>query len=132
MKSLLLTVLVIIGCAQAIQSQVIEEPERAPQELFDYHTKKKKQNLTAAFITLGTGTALFLGGIKKNVDNCLFSDCDDGKGMTYAGVAVGLTSFYFFERAGYHKKQAKIQLQSGVTGLDQKINYSGISITLSF
>ena len=132
MKPLFLTVVFFIGCAQGIQSQVMEDSRQTSQELFDFHTKKKKQNLTAAFITLGTGTALFLGGIKKNVDNCLFSDCDDGKGMTYAGVAVGLTSFYFFERAGYHKKQAKIQLQSGVTGLDQKINYSGISITLSF
>ncbi|THD69149.1 hypothetical protein E7Z59_02115 [Robertkochia marina] len=131
MKTFFLSLLFFIGSFYGTVAQVIEEEEtQTSPELFDFHTKKKKQNFTVAFITLGGGTAMFLGGMSQNLDNCLFDDCNDGMPLAISGAIIGLSSIYFFERGFFHKKEAKFQLQSGAIGHNREVRYSGLSITI--
>lgn len=133
MRYLILILVLGISSLQGISAQVItEEESRTSQELYDFHIAKKKQHFTVAFITLGTGAAMFFGGISQNLNTCLLSDCNTGMPWVYSGVAVGLSSIYFFERGFAHKKKAKLQLQSGAVGLHKEIRYSGLAIIIDF
>ena len=122
-----------LGFLNSTLGQVLNENlDQTPQELYNFHIQKKKSNLTAALVTLGGGAVLIAGGISTNINNCLFSGCNDGMPLVYSGVGLGLSSIVFFEMAGKHKKKAKIQLQNGAVGSLKNIKYSGVSIVYSF
>jgi len=133
MKTRLIILIFCLGFFNNTLGQVLtEDLNQTTQELYEFHIQKKKANLTAAWIALGVGVAMIAGGISTNINNCLLSDCNDGKALAYSGIGVGLSSFVFFEIAGKHKKKAKIQLQNGAVGFNNDIKYSGISIVYSF
>lgn len=133
MKTLLLTLLFCTGTFYGITAQVVSgEAPKTPKELYHFHNTKKKQNFTVAFITLGGGAAMILGGMSQNLDNCIFDDCNDGMPLAYTGVLVGLSSIYFFERGFTHKKKAKLQLQSKAVGINKDVMYTGLRLTIEF
>lgn len=108
---------------------------QTPQELYDFHISKKKANNLAGWITLGGGVAMIVGGLGINMSGgILGSEDDNNKGLwlSYLGGATTLASIPLFISAGKHKKKAKIQLQQGAIGLYDNINYSGLSISLTF
>ncbi|GAA4898183.1 hypothetical protein GCM10023311_23770 [Flaviramulus aquimarinus] len=116
-----------------------EEKDQSPQEIYDFHISKKKANNTAAWITLSGGIAMIVAGIGINVSedlNNIFSDdnTNNNKGLwlSYLGAATTLSSIPLFIAKGKHKEKAKIQLQNGAVGFDNKVNYTGFSIVFSF
>ena len=115
-KSIILLAFLITN-SEMIAQLAKTESQQTPQELYDFHISKKKSNTAAAFITLGGGLAMIAGGAAINLDKCLLSDCQDGMALVYSGIGVGLSSIYFFNRAGKHKKTANIKLQNGAVGI---------------
>jgi len=133
MKALFFTFIFCLGCVSLSFSQIAEtESKQTAKEGYDFHISKKKSNTAAAFITLGGGLAMIAGGAAINLNKCLLSDCQDGMGLVYSGIGVGLSSIYFFNRASNHKKLAKIQLHNGTVGLNNEFKYSGVSVVLTF
>jgi len=64
MKRLLGILLVLIMSSQIIQGQVIEQVNNnSQQDLYDFHMLKHKKNKTAAWILMGTGTAITVGSL---------------------------------------------------------------------
>ncbi|GAA4806616.1 hypothetical protein [Litoribaculum gwangyangense] len=133
MKTRFVILIFCLGLFNNTLGQILtKDLNQTPQELYEFHIQKKKDNLTAAWIALFGGVAMIAGGTAINIDNCLFSGCDDGMVLVYSGLGIGLSSFVFFEKAGNHKKKAKIQLQNGAVGFNRDIKYSGISIRYTF
>ncbi len=140
MKTRLIILIFCLGFFNNSLGQVLtEEKDQSPQELYDFYISKKKANNTAAWITLSGGVAMIVGGIGINVaedlDN-IFSDdnTNNNKGLwlSYLGGATTLSSIPLFIAKGKHKEKAKIQLENGAVGFDNKVNYTGISIVFSF
>jgi hypothetical protein len=140
MKTRLIILIFCLGFFNNSLGQVlIEEKDQSPQEIYDFHIRKKKANNTAAWITLSGGIVMIVGGIGINMaedlDN-IFSDdnTNNNKGLwlSYLGGATALSSIPLFVAKGKHKEKAKIQLEKGVVGFDNKVNYTGISIVFSF
>jgi hypothetical protein len=133
MIAIFLSLIFCLGCVSQSLAQLAEtESQKTPQELYNFHIGKKKSNTAAAFISIGGGLAMVAGGTATNLNNCLLSGCQDGMVLVYSGIGVGLSSIYFFNRAGKHKKIANIQLQNGAVGLNNEFKYSGISIAFTF
>lgn len=117
-----------------IQAQVVKDyANMTTQERYEFHIDKKKANNTAAWITFGGGIAMFIGGIGINVgDGILSGNENKGLWLSYLGGASVLTSIPLFIASGKHKRRAKIQLQNGAVGFNNKISYYGMSVTFSF
>ncbi len=133
------TLLILVFCLGFINlttgQQMPTNSNQTPQELYDFHISKKKANNLAGWITLGGGVAMIVGGLGINMSGgILGSEDDNNKGLwlSYLGGATTLASIPLFISAGKHKKKAKIQLQQGAIGLYDNINYSGLSISLTF
>ena len=63
MKLPLIIFLVFIFTFQHTQAQVIDNTTtKSQQELFDYHILKQKKNKTTAWILLGSGVVMTIGG----------------------------------------------------------------------
>ncbi len=138
-KTMLIILICYLGFLNNALGQILtEDKNQSPQELYDFHISKKKANKTAAWIALGGGIAMIVVGLAINSDQPSFgsnsSSDDNNKGLwlSYLGGAATLVSIPLFIACGEHNKKAKIQLQNGAVGFDNKINYSGISITFSF
>jgi len=136
MKQLLLILVVFFSFILTVQSQGLEDnTNQSPQEIYDYHISKMRVNKTAAWITLGGGVAMVVGGIVWNSSAFTFGpdseDVTDGLWLSYLGGATALVSIPLFIAAGKHKKKATIQLKNGAVGLNKKIKYSGISVSFN-
>ncbi|WP_242155954.1 hypothetical protein [Aestuariivivens sediminis] len=137
MKHVILSFVVFFSFALTVQSQVLEDKtKQSPQEVYDYHFSKMRSNKTAAWITLGGGVAMVVGGIVWNSSAFTIGpdseDVTDGLWLSYLGGATALASIPLFIAAGKHKKKAEIQLKNGAVGLIKKIKYSGISFSVNF
>ncbi len=138
-KTILIILIFYLGFVNNAIGQVLPvEKNQSSQELYDFHISKKKVNKTTAWLTLGGGIAMIVGGLAINMDQPSFgsnaSSDDNNKGLwlSYLGGAATLVSIPLFIASGKHNKKAKIQLQNGAVGFENKINYSGISIAFSF
>ncbi len=140
-KTMLIILIFYLGFLNNAFGQVTtEEKNQSTQELYDFHISKKKANKTAAWITLGGGVAMIIGGLAINVSTVpknLFDETKDvnsneGLWLSYLGGATTLASIPLFIASGKHNKKAKIQLQNGAVGYHKKFAYSGVSIVFSF
>lgn len=118
----------------AIGQVLTEDKNQSQQELYDFHLSKKKTNSIAAWITLGGGLAMVVGGISINMSGGIVDgdSTNNNKGLwlSYLGGATTLISIPLFISAGKHRKKAKIQLQNGAVGFNP-INYTGVSVSFS-
>ena len=108
---------------QTTQSQVTDSTmNKSAQELFDYHTLKQKKNKTTAWILLGSGVAMAIGGyvIMENNATTIITDIFTGKGsgagaastfLMIGGGASTLVSIPFFVSAGKHQRKATLSLK---------------------
>ena len=136
MKTKLIILFFCFGLFNSAIGQVLVNKEnKTTQELYDFHISKKKTNKTAGWITLGGGVAMIVGGIGINLSGGIVDNdsTNNSKGLwlSYVGGATTLLSIPLFISSSKHKKKANIQLQNGAVGFENKINYSGVSITLS-
>lgn len=147
MRTFILILLAITLSTNHSSAQQMEmEDTRKSQELYDFHIQKKKANNLAGWLTLGGGTAMVLTGliINSGEDSAnlltevatfgLAETTDKNKGswLIYLGGGATLASIPLFIAAGKHKRKAEIQLKNGTIGLNQRVNYSGLSITFNF
>jgi hypothetical protein len=108
------------------------------QELYDFHIEKKKTNNLVGWITLGSGTAMFIAGLSQGTDYVIDTfdpTKEENKSVEWlmiGGGAVMLASIPFFIASGKHKKKAQIQLHNGAVGINKEFKYSGISISFAF
>jgi hypothetical protein len=136
-KTILIILILYLGFMNNALAQVLtDENNQSSQELYDFHISKKKANKTAAWITLGGGVAMIVGGLGINTSGGIVDNdsTNNNKGLwlSYLGGAVTVVSIPLFISAGKHNRKAKIQLQNGAIGFNQKIKYSAVSLTFSF
>ncbi|WP_104734573.1 hypothetical protein [Hanstruepera ponticola] len=136
LKKTLIILIFYLGFSNSALGQVLtEDKNQSPQELYDFHISKKKTNSTAAWITLGGGVAMIVGGLGINMSGGIVDgdSTNNSKGLwlSYLGGATTLVSIPLFISAGKHKKKAKIQLQNGAVSFNA-VNYTGVSVLLSF
>ncbi|WP_067147688.1 hypothetical protein [Pseudotamlana agarivorans] len=133
---LILLILYLSFSNHALGQALTEAQNQSAQELYDFHIKKKKTNNTVAWIVLGSGVAMIVGGYGINMSGGIIDNdsTNNNKGLwlSYLGGAVTVASIPLFISAGKHKRKAKIQLQNGAIGFDHNINYSAVSLTYSF
>lgn len=135
MKRAILISIFVIGATFNMSAQITNNnTDQSPQELYNFHISKQKSNNLAAWLTLGGGAVMVLGGLGWNTSQGLGSSTDNNEGLwlSYLGGATMLTSIPLFIAKGKHKRKAKIQLQNGAVGLRNNIRYSGISVTVLF
>ena len=139
--------LIVLLSSQIAQGQVIEQSNtKSAQELFDYHTLKQKKNKTTAWILLGSGVAMTIGGFAtlKNDGEKLFRNLLTGKDanagasafLIIGGGATTLASIPFFVSASKHGRKATISLKRGqnaavIRALD-RYNYLAVSLKIDF
>ena len=123
--------------------QKIDAPEntKSQQELYDLYTLKKKNNQTAAWILLGTGTAILVGGLLK-VDSAEDADSlGEGLGdslgggiLAIAGGGIAVSSIPFFIIANKNKNRAELALKGGTITYDNisvpRTKYIGLSVKI--
>lgn len=136
-KTILIILLFSISFSNNALGQVLtEEQNQSTQELYYFHISKKKANNTAAWIVLGGGIGMIAGGLGINMSGGIVDNdsTNNNKGLwlSYLGGAVTVASIPLFISAGKHNIKAKIQLQNGAIGFNQKINYSAVTLTFSF
>ena len=140
--------LIVLLSSQIAQGQVIEQSNtKSAQELFDYHTLKQKKNKTTAWILLGSGVAMTVGGIAilKNNGKEIITDIFTGKksnsgtGSTLliiGGGATSLASIPFFVSASKHGRKATLSLKRGqntaVIMALNRYNYLAVSLKIDF
>jgi hypothetical protein len=146
MKKVILFILLL--SFQIAQSQVTDfTMHKSAQELFDYHTIKQKKNKTTAWILLGSGVAMTIGGfaILENNATTILTDIYSGKSsgdgtvstlLIITGGASTLASIPFFISAGKHKRKATLSLKGeqnimGNLKIDNS-NYLALNITIPF
>ncbi|TJY34668.1 hypothetical protein [Pontimicrobium aquaticum] len=135
-KTLLLIVFSLGFISQVVSQEIPKNSQKASQELYDFHIRKKKANKLAGWITLVGGVAMIVGGYGINMSGGIVDgdSTNNNKGLwlSYLGGATTLASIPLFISAGKHKKKAKLQLQQGAIGLYDNVNYSGLSISFTF
>lgn len=136
-KTVLIILILNLSFINTTFSQVLaEEKNQSPQELYDFHISKKKANKTAGWITFGGGIAMIIGGFGINTSGGILDGdtTNNSKGLwlSYLGGATTLASIPLFISAGKHKKKANIQLQNGALGFKNEVNFTGVSLVVSF
>lgn len=141
MKTTMLLILMFyLGFSNNALGQVLtEEENQSPQELYDFHLKKKRANNLAGWLALGGGVVTVVTGFIVSTDELIDSidlnsdtnSKNNGEWLVVAGGVMTLASIPLFISAGKHKKKAKIQLQNGAVGFTN-INYTGVSLSFSF
>ena len=140
MKRIRITLMFFIlyfGLFDNAMGQVLSaENSQSSQELYDFHINKKKANNTAAWITLGGGVAMIVGGLGINTSGGIIdgdsTNNDKGLWLSYIGAATTVVSIPLFISAGKHNRKAKVELKNGAIGFNKNLNYSLISVTFSF
>lgn len=136
-KTVLIILILNFSFINTTFSQVLEdEKNQSPQELYDFHISKRKANNTAGWITFGGGIAMIVGGFGINTGGGIIDNdsTNNNKGLwlSYLGGATTLASIPLFISAGKHKKKANIQLQNGALGFKNEVNFTGVSLVVSF
>lgn len=135
MKKLFILFISLVFLNNVKGQELHTQINQTPQEIYDFHIQKRKNNKTAGWITLGSGVAMIIGGVAINISGGVLGDSDEtskGLWLSYLGGAVTLVSIPLFISAGKHKRKAKIQLQNGAVGFNNEFKYSGVSFTFSF
>lgn len=112
-------------------SQALEpSTQKTPQELYNFHIKKKKINKTIAWIALGVGsTSVLLNTLSNSVD---VGNNNNSEWLNYVGGAVTFASIPLFLSASHHNNKAKFYLSQGAVGFNNKYKFSGLSISYAF
>ena len=88
-----------------------------PDKDYDYYMRKRKNNLTAGWVTLGSGVLLSGIGLLIGTNaNASFDDAATGGIITVIGAASGIASIPCMIMASVYKHKAKVQLSSQKTG----------------
>ena len=126
-----------------IQAQNLENsPIKPANKNFQYYSKKNKNQKTTAWIMLGGGFVLTVGGAaiisKEMLIDPWTGDTVNPIGgviMFYGGLASMTTSIPFFIASGKNKKRAHIALtQEKFTmghKINQQTNYNSITLRIS-
>ena len=105
-----------------------------PVKDYDYYMRKRKNNLTAGWVTLGAGVVLSgIGLLVSTSGNASFDDAATGGVITIIGAASGIASIPCMIMATVYKHKAKVQLSSQKTGfgVPSKVGKSITGITMS-
>jgi len=126
-----------------IQAQNLENsPTKPANKNFQYYSKKNKNQKTTAWIMLGGGFVLTVGGAaiisKEILIDPWTGDTVNPIGgviMFYGGLASMATSIPFFIASGKNKRRASIALtQEKITmghKINQQTNYNSITLRIS-
>ena len=135
--------LVLMFTFQSTLCQVIDEPEtnKSQQESYNFYMSKKKSNETTGWILLGSGAAMFIGGLVL-ADS---AEIDDGIGgitkkavgaafLVYGGGGLAIASVPFFIIARNNKNKANLALKGETISFNNvptyKSNYLVFSLTI--
>ena len=144
MKLLFSFFLVLLLTFQHTQSQVIETTAvKSQQESYDYFTLRQKTNKTAAWICLGGGAGLFIGGMAIGSDSVNSDSFDEGAskflggvGMVVVGMAAVVASIPLFIVAGSNGKKARMSLKSETVTLGnlpfKNSKHMSVAFTIDF
>jgi len=141
MKRLLIILLILIMSSQLINGQVIEpQPEKTPQQLYDFYSLKQKRTNTAAWICIGSGVVMIGAGMAINLSGGILdndtTNNNEGLWLSYVGAATTLISIPLFISAGSHKRKAKLSLKGDSVSFGsiviEKSNYVSIAFTIPF
>ena len=131
-KTIFILLIFYLGFLNSASGQVKEEKGQSPQELYDFHLKQMKSNKTGAWVALGGGVAMIIGGAVKYATDNIWGNSSSGLVIAGIGLSSSLVSIPLFKAAGEHRAKAEIQLQNGAIGFKNKTNYTGISISINF
>ena len=129
---ILFTLLFLFSHSSFCQKIDDSENTKSQQEQYDLYTLKKKNNQTAAWLLLGTGTALLVGGLltadsAEDADNIgeSIGNSIEGTVLAIAGGGIVAASIPFFITANNNKNRAELALKGGT------ITYHNISVPRS-
>lgn len=113
---------------------LIKETEPTPQEIYDFHMKKNKNLKTAGWITFSGGLIMLGSSLVIAARHILTWDdnLQTASALSIIGAISFLSSPILFIMAGDQKKKANLQLLRGAVGLNNEIDYYGLSISYSF
>jgi len=141
MKRTLALFFVLLFAFEMANGQVIEtQPEKTPEQLYDFHILKNKQNKTAAWICLGSGIVMIGAGMAINLGGGILdndsTNNNEGLWLSYVGAATTLVSIPLFIKAGSHKRKAKLSLKGNSVSFGniviEKSNYVSMALTIPF
>ncbi len=106
-----------------------------PDKDYDYYMRKRKNNLTAGWVTLGSGVLLSgIGLLIATNTSASFDDAATGGVITIIGAASGIASIPCMIMATVYKNKAKMQVSTQKTGFGVPSNVSknitGITISI--
>jgi hypothetical protein len=130
-----------------LQAQHLENSStNLPDDNYKLYSKKYKKQKTTAWILLGGGTVLTVGGVIAQAATATMdlvtimvgSEPEEfnqtGTYVAYAGLATMATSIPFFIASGKNKKRANIALQQQKITMGNKMNqqagYQSISLRI--
>jgi len=129
MKQLFLFLLVLIFSTQGILSQEKElKTEKSPQELENYYTMKFKKKKKTAWILLGAGVGLMVGGAAFTYATAGYGAVFGGPAFA-AGAVSAIVSIPMFVKARSFKKKAEavspsFQVSLGTISTPQRNNFA--------
>lgn len=128
-------IFILVFSIQIIHGQKIDSStDKNPQELFDYYTYKQKKQKKEAWITLGIGATLTIGGGLLVANDLYGSGGTIGGVMFLIGVPTSLISIPLFISAGKNKKRANLALKGESISFKyipiEKSNYLALSLTI--
>ncbi len=141
MKLTISVFLVLLFAFELANGQVIEpQPEKTPEQLYDFHIIKSKQNKTAAWICLGSGIVMIGAGMAINMGGGVLdndtTNNNEGLWLSYVGAATTLVSIPLFIKSGSHKRKAKLSLKGDSVSFGnivlEKSNYISVALTIPF
>ena len=103
-----------------------------PDKNYDYYMSKRKNNLTAGYVTLGAGVLFSgIGLIIATNSNASFDDAATGGVITAIGAACGIASIPCMIMATVYKHKAKMQLSTQKTafGVPSGVSKEIVGIT---
>ena len=97
-------------CLLLIFGKTFSQETTSPVISKDHYLQKSRNQKTTAWILLGAGIGMAIGGIVINLDQPIYGgsskDNDKGLWLSYLGGATALTSIPFFISAHKNKKRA--------------------------
>ena len=121
MKFLFSFFLVFLLTFQHSQSQVIDtSTDKSPQESYDYFSLKQKRQKIGAWICIGSGVGLFIGGMAIGTDGITELDgskAGTGGGMTIVGIAAAVASIPLFIVSASNGRKARASLKTDTVTL---------------